>query len=34
MPENVFRGKAWINYVKSFNEEVISSMKQKEFITE
>ena len=29
MPENVFRGKAWINYVKSFNEEVISSMKQK-----
>ncbi|WAU77141.1 nuclease-related domain-containing protein [Acinetobacter sp. TR3] len=29
MPENVFRGKAWINYVKSFNEEVISSIKQK-----
>ena len=29
MPENVLRGKAWINYVKSFNEEVISSMKQK-----
>ncbi len=29
MPENVFRGKAWLKYVKSFNEEVISPMKQK-----
>ncbi|OBY73735.1 MULTISPECIES: nuclease-related domain-containing protein [Acinetobacter] len=29
MPENVFRGKTWLKYVKSFNEEVISPMKQK-----
>lgn len=29
MPENVFRGKAWLKYVESFNEEVISPMKQK-----
>lgn len=29
MPENVFQGKTWVKYVKSFNEEVISPMKQK-----
>ena len=29
MPANVFRGKAWLKYVKSFNDEVISPMKQK-----
>ncbi|WP_277560367.1 nuclease-related domain-containing protein [Acinetobacter beijerinckii] len=29
MPENVFRGKAWIEYVKRFDQQVISPMKLK-----
>ncbi|WDZ51929.1 nuclease-related domain-containing protein [Acinetobacter vivianii] len=29
MPENVCRGKSWLNYIKGFNQEVISPMKQK-----
>lgn len=29
MPENVCRGKSWLNYIKGFNQEVISLMKQK-----
>ena len=29
MPENVFRGKAWIEYVKRFDKQVISPMKLK-----
>lgn len=29
MPENVCRGKFWLNYIKGFNQEVISPMKQK-----
>lgn len=29
MPSNIFRGKEWVNYVKSFQEEVIVPMKQK-----
>lgn len=29
MPENVFRSKAWIEYVKRFDQQVISPMKLK-----
>lgn len=29
MPENVCHGKSWLNYIKGFNQEVVSPMKQK-----
>ncbi len=28
MPENVCRGKSWLNYIKGFNQEVMSPMKK------